>query len=576
MERISRLVFAFVSLAALFTIMPVRGDEAFGEHMRVYAQEYARTLNTRERIKTANRFFDYLYRKEYIDTPIAFEAGSHIDSVDVNVYYYIAEWYYGEGAYREAADYCTRAAERCTDHVDKNSKGDVYSLLGAAYFRLSEFDKAADALHVCYEIDSKSGNYDQLSSTLNNIASVFVAAGKPQEAEKYVMEAIAANSLTDNLARRAVLFGTASEMYRATGDDEQSLAYALKALEIERQRGDSARIGVRLSQVANAQLGMARIEDARRSLEEAMPLLEKAGNTHSLGICMNQMGDILTSKGKPKEASDYYRKAAKIFFDQRDMYNEQHSREGLYKVLKEQSPGEAMLHLERAKQLHDSIYQQETTEAISRYNAIYYNDILEEEKAHVQREKVFVIIATCMAIVLLLGVLCLGAWYTYRRHRLHKQQYEQDLHSLEGRYNKVHTLYRHVVADTMQNNPDLTADDRDFLTHLDKVIDEESEKGISDIGTIASDMHINSVTLRRRLQQIAAITPQAYILQVRMQKAKFLLQNYRDITVADVAYKCGYAQLANFTRAFTRFYGVTPSEARGQKQDSNLPPPASE
>lgn len=101
-----------------------------------------------------------------------------------------------------------------------------------------------------------------------------MAAGKPQEAEKYVLEAIAANSLTDNPARRAVLFGTASEMYRAMGEPSKSLSYALKALEIERERGDSAKIGVRLSQVANAQLGMGRIEDAEQSLEEAMPLLE--------------------------------------------------------------------------------------------------------------------------------------------------------------------------------------------------------------------------------------------------------------------------------------------------------------
>jgi AraC-like DNA-binding protein len=54
-----------------------------------------------------------------------------------------------------------------------------------------------------------------------------------------------------------------------------------------------------------------------------------------------------------------------------------------------------------------------------------------------------------------------------------------------------------------------------------------------------------------------------------MQKAKFLLQNYRDMTIAEVTDRCGYAQVANFTRAFTRFYGMTPTEARMQALDAS-------
>jgi AraC-like DNA-binding protein len=80
-------------------------------------------------------------------------------------------------------------------------------------------------------------------------------------------------------------------------------------------------------------------------------------------------------------------------------------------------------------------------------------------------------------------------------------------------------------------------------------------------------MHINEVTLRRRLSKTVNETPQAYILRVRMNKAKYLLQNYRDITIAEVAEKCGYSQVPNFTRAFTRYYGITPSDARVQKPE---------
>ena len=565
----TRIIFL---LLAAWMVLPVVAEEGVDAQMKHYAERYAGTSDAQKRIRLANEFFAYLNEIDYLDDSIVFPNDAHIDSVDVNVYYYIAEWCYGDGQYSQATAYCSRAAEACSDKVDDNSKGDVYSLLGAAYFRLGEFDKAADALHVCYEIDSKSGDYDQLSSTLNNIASIFVAAGKPQEAEKYIQEAIAANSLTQNMARRAVLFGTASEMYRGMGDEEQSLSYARRALEIERQRGDSAKIGVRLSQVASAELGLSHIDEAQRSLEEAMPLLEAAGNKHSLGICMNQMGDILASKGKDFEAAEYYREAAALFFSQGDMYNESHAREGMYKTLKHSAPDEAMLHLERAKQLRDSVYQQQTSETISRYNALYHNDLLQKEAERAERKRhVILMIALCLSGLVVLFLI--GAWITYFRSRRKEQSYERNIHSLQTSYNEISRLYRNIAIESVPNLNVLTDDDRVFLEELTRAVDEEMEKGNTDIKSVSSRMHTTEQTLRRRLTKTLGINPQVYFTQVRMKKAKYLLLNYRDITIAEVAEKCGYTLMTNFTRAFTRFYGIKPSEVRSQKPDTEITPP---
>ena len=559
-------------LLAAWVTLPILAQESVEEQIKRYAEHYSEVSDTRSRIRLANDFFAYLQAIDYLDAAVVFPADAHIDSVDVNVYYYIAEWYYGEGQYCRARDYCTRAAEACSERVEDNAKADVYSLLGAAYFRLGEFDRAADALHTCYEIDSRNGDYDQLSSTLNNIAGIYVAAGKPQEAEKYILEALAANSLTENMARRAVLFGTASEIYCAMGDEEQSLSYARRALAIERQRGDSAKIGVRLSQVANAELGLSRIDDAQRSLREAMPLLEASGNKHSLGICMNQMGDILASQGRTSEAADYYREAAALFFSQGDMYNEAHAREGMYKTLRQTSPDEAMLHLERAKQLHDSIYQKQTAETISRYNAIYHNDLLQKEAERAERKRqIIVMIAWGLSAVVVL--FCIGAWITYLTGRRRKQSYERNIHSLQNRYNEVSRLYRNIAIESLPNLNAMTEDDRSFLEELTRAVDEEMEKGNTDLKSVAGRMHTTERTLRRRLTKTLNVTPQVYFTQVRMKKAKYLLLNYRDITISEVADKCGYTLITNFTRAFTRYYGMKPSELRPQKTNTEAAAP---
>ncbi len=513
-----------------------------------YGEEYIHQSDASSRLQLANEFFDFLLQTEYIDEPVVFPADAHMDSVDLNVYYYIAEWHYSNGDYASAAEWCSRATG-CMGEVDDVSKSDVYSLLGAAYFRMSEFDKAAEALNESYQLDKLSGDYDRMSSTLNGIASVFTAAGKPDEAEKYIHEAIAANSLTDNLSRRAVLFGTASEICRSTGEMEQSLSYAQEALLIERQLGDSAKIGVRLSQVANAEIGSGRPSEAKRSLTEAMPLLLKSGNIHSWGICANQMSDILTEEGRYYEAADYYRQAAMRFLKQGDKYNEMHAREGLYSVTKNSNPQEAMLHLERAKQLQDSIYKQETGEAVGRYNAIYYNDILRMQQERDQQHRRFVIALILSIAIPLLMLIAIAVYILIRRHR-----------SLQGRYSEISRLYRNTVAETIANRQQLTEDDRRFIEQLVNVIDKGLESGQFDLDAIAEQMHILPATIRRRLADTLSVTPKSYILQIRMQKARYLLNNYHDMTVSEVAERCGYTQMANFTRAFTRFYGFPPSE----------------
>ena len=446
--------------------------------------------------------------------------------------------------------------------VDDASKSDVYGLLGAAYFRQSAFDKATEALNHCYQLDRKSDDFDRMSSTLNSIASVFVAAGKPQEAEKYIQEAIAANSLTENLNRRAVLFGTASELYRSLDDKSQSLDYARKALETERQIGDSARIGIRLSQLASAQLSLSKIADARRSLAEAIPLLHSSGNLHSWGICQNQMGDILSSEGKNDEAANCYLDAAMLFLKQGDMYNELHAREGLYKVTKFSSPSEAMLHQERAKQLKDSIYQTETSEALAKYNAMYYNDILQKENERIEQRNHTFLAAAAVSFALLLVIIFLAVIYTYRRHKHKVQDYEQSISSLQDKSAELSRQIQNVVSDTMLIPEGLTDDDRQFLEKLTHVINCEAEKGNSDIESIAQKMHISPRSLRRLLLKTLDVAPKAFIIQVRMQKARHLLLNCRDLTVAEVGLKCGYSQVQNFTRAFTSFYGIKPTEVR--------------
>ncbi|WP_299204387.1 AraC family transcriptional regulator [uncultured Amphritea sp.] len=59
-------------------------------------------------------------------------------------------------------------------------------------------------------------------------------------------------------------------------------------------------------------------------------------------------------------------------------------------------------------------------------------------------------------------------------------------------------------------------------------------------------------------------TPQQYIMSRRMHRARFLLQN-SDISQASLADELGFSDASSFSRAFKRYFSITPGNARTLK-----------
>ena len=73
-------------LILLVLTMPLHAQQEESAQMRRQADEYAKCEDAQARLRRANDFFAFLHKTGYIDEPVSFPAGSHIDSVDVNVY----------------------------------------------------------------------------------------------------------------------------------------------------------------------------------------------------------------------------------------------------------------------------------------------------------------------------------------------------------------------------------------------------------------------------------------------------------------------------------------------------------
>ena len=55
------------------------------------------------------------------------------------------------------------------------------------------------------------------------------------------------------------------------------------------------------------------------------------------------------------------------------------------------------------------------------------------------------------------------------------------------------------------------------------------------------------------------MTPHAWLLRLRLEKALELMKRQRDLSMTEVAHAVGFFDQSHFTRAFRHAYGVTPA-----------------
>ena len=86
---------------------------------------------------------------------------------------------------------------------------------------------------------------------------------------------------------------------------------------------------------------------------------------------------------------------------------------------------------------------------------------------------------------------------------------------------------------------------------------------------VAKSVHMSSYNFHRTFSFIAGMTADEYIRNRRLTLAAQELQT-TDISVIDVAYKYGYESPESFSKAFSRFHGSTPRQAKQKGAELHL------
>ena len=111
-------------------------------------------------------------------------------------------------------------------------------------------------------------------------------------------------------------------------------------------------------------------------------------------------------------------------------------------------------------------------------------------------------------------------------------------------------------------------DDRNqqFLNRVISIVNNFMERTNLTNEEIASQMCISTRQLSRKIYAITGQTTQNFVMQIRLEQAKNLLDQQTDTSIGDIALRCGFNDSAYFSRVFKKTFQTTPSAYRKREK----------
>jgi AraC-like DNA-binding protein len=128
---------------------------------------------------------------------------------------------------------------------------------------------------------------------------------------------------------------------------------------------------------------------------------------------------------------------------------------------------------------------------------------------------------------------------------------------VQKRFRSHFTQTEKLMATLEKSQPQEAA----FMQKINALIKVSLENESFDTIALCKAMSLSRTQLFRRLKSLIHLAPAHHIKNMRLQKAKELLET-TDHTVSEITFKTGFQTISHFTKIFKKQYGIVPSAYR--------------
>lgn len=168
-------------------------------------------------------------------------------------------------------------------------------------------------------------------------------------------------------------------------------------------------------------------------------------------------------------------------------------------------------------------------------------------------------------VLAVIGAIVYTILYIRAINRRQHETLAKYLALLEERENE-----RNAVAADEQRLPDSEvaaqgAEEEPFMQRVLAFVEQNLGNSGADIGQMAEACAVSRSVLQRKMKQMMGVTPVDFLREARLKRACQMLRS-SDLTVSEVAYRCGFSDPKYFSRCFKQSVGQSPTEYKGQAQ----------
>lgn len=358
-------------------------------------------------------------------------------------------------------------------------RSDIYSNLLICHLRLGQLRQALTNGEKCLNLDEQLGDKERISSSLSNLASLFMSADRLNDAESYLKRSIALERELADGEKLAIRLGMLCEVYTKMKHPDKALPLAEEALELDKEGGRENKAAIRMSQLGNALVCLHRSSEAMPYLTEALRLHRKYQNRPSENITLVTLGMAEHDLGHNEQAERYLKECIELSLNMKQLQPQVTANYELAKIYKDAGDPRAYSFLETYMTLKDSLNSQQVQRQISaievKYEVYQKEQELEKQSLIIRQQRMAYIGLTVMLILALALIFFLTRVVRLKNQniRLRNQFMQIISHDLKNpaiaQQKSLHMLAKSIAGidkATMQQMVDCMAEDADAYVSL--------------------------------------------------------------------------------------------------------------